>query len=471
MSVRLSERSLWTAAAVIAGALLLRHLWVCFHIHPYADDLSYAIVARANDLWARLSAERAVWNGRYFSNILMLRGPLLLPEVWRWPVYRAMPLLWIGLSLLGSVALLKSLTHFRGIPLWTMATPLLLCYLNAMPDAAEGIYWYTGAATYQLPSALSLFAVALAVRNDGSGPRTYGGWALLYLLSLMISGCNELHAVLLTLGWSLWALVRWRTAGRPDLRILIGMLIAVACLLYVITAPGNSVRGAFFPEKQQGLHTVLWTVAHSGRFALDWLFLTALLPLSLIAIPLLHEWAKGKDAPRWARAPLWAPALVALLPLVLSIALPFWGTGMLGQHRTVNVACWTFVLGWAWALVVIAGRRSYRLPAWNIALVPLILLCWGRDGRLSLDLLDGRLARYGDAVEARYATIAIAADGDVAELRLAPLPALPRSLRIFQPCPTPTTHFATTRLPEYFHAPRMVLHVPPVEGLDQPVCR
>ena len=244
MNARLLGHAWWKAAAVITGALLLRHLWVCFHIHPYADDLAYAITGRTHELLPRLATEREIWNGRYFSNILMLRGPLLLPEAWLWPVYRLMPLVWIGLSLLAWRALLKALTTIRALPLWTLSGILLLCYLNAMPDAAEGIYLYTGAATYQLPSALCLFGVALAVKSDGAGLRSWWGWLALYGITTIGSGCNEMHAVLLPLAWAGWAAWRWRRGARWDPRIIVGFVLAVACLTYVISAPGNAVRGA-----------------------------------------------------------------------------------------------------------------------------------------------------------------------------------------------------------------------------------
>ena len=48
------------------------------YVHPYADDLSYAVAGIRTPLLERLVHEYTSWNGRYTSNLLVLRTPLVL---------------------------------------------------------------------------------------------------------------------------------------------------------------------------------------------------------------------------------------------------------------------------------------------------------------------------------------------------------------------------------------------------------
>ena len=66
--------------SIVIGALLAlalaRYIILAFYVHPFADDFSYAVAGMRTELLPRLWDEYNLWNGRWFSNIMVLRGPL-----------------------------------------------------------------------------------------------------------------------------------------------------------------------------------------------------------------------------------------------------------------------------------------------------------------------------------------------------------------------------------------------------------
>ncbi len=164
-------------AQIILALALLRHLWLALYVHPYADDFSYAVASMETPLAERLAQEYTSWNGRYFSNILVLRSPLLLglPEgLW---VYRAVAIaliLFTGYAAYHFLCVLLPRAERASVAIGALA--FLLLQLHAMPDASEGFYWYTGAVTYQLANVLSLFLAANWVRRMREPDRASFWW-------------------------------------------------------------------------------------------------------------------------------------------------------------------------------------------------------------------------------------------------------------------------------------------------------
>ncbi|MBK9060272.1 MAG: hypothetical protein IPL81_10495 [Flavobacteriales bacterium] len=111
-----------------------------------------------------------------------------------------------------------------------------------------------------------------------------------------------------------------------------------AVLMYF--APGNAVRGGMFADTHLLWRSLGMSALQAVRFIGTWVLSPALLAFSVLYIPvhryLLEHVPAMKNVRRLSR---W---IIALLPFSLVMASTFpayWGTGLLGQHRTVNVAC------------------------------------------------------------------------------------------------------------------------------------
>jgi len=448
-------------AQCILLVALLRHLWLALHVHPYADDFSYAVAGMETPLGQRLVQEYTSWNGRYFSNILVLRGPLLfgLPEgLW---AYRAAAMALILFTGYAAFHFLRVL--LPKVPRVTSATgglTFVLLQLHAMPDASEGFYWYTGAVTYQLANLLSLFLAANWVKRtrdpDHASTRWYTAQALLIIA---IAGSNEVHMAFLVLGHAALLLVKWRLEGRWCRPAIILLALSVVCGIVVAVAPGNSTREALFPLRHDLWRTLSYSVAQTARFTMMWMIVLVLPSIFFLAFlrkglktGMINAFTKPMN--KW---------LVLALPFAcvfVGMLVTYWPTGLLGQYRTLNMAQFFFLATWFFALVV-WDQGVFRKQHWVFEQVRPVYFQWGfvalcstflwkgRDGLVSNDLLSGRMARYDAGMMSRYRVLTWASrtgSSDVVDL---PPIELPKSL-ITLPLDTSATHWMNQSYATYF---------------------
>ena len=452
---------------------LFRHVWLAAYVHPYADDLSYATVGMRYGLMERLALEYNHWNGRYLSNILVLRSPMVLGFERGLFWYRFVPLALMFLTWVGAYLLIKAL--FRGLISNANAIiaglVFLLVYLNAMPDASEGFYWYTGAVSYQLPSALLLILAAQWINylRDPIGPLPVVHALFMGLLIIVAAGCSEQHMAMLVVGHAALLMAQRMRTGRWNRTLLLFFALSLICGLVVALAPGNAVRGENFPTKHDPLITGLWSILQSGRFIAIWVFTTMLLPISVVFIGWLRSVDDGTiTRTTWMNMNKWAAAALPMLAVLVSMILPYWSTGLLGQYRTVNAALLLFLPLWFVALAVwdtqVFRKRwplKFDIQRTRAALLLAILLffVWGRDMNVSLDLFTGSAAQYDHEMLDRSTRIEQAVESGNTEVLL-PAVTQPRSLVITQPGSDPD-QWMNRSLAEYFGNKDLELRVEP----------
>ena len=431
----------WAAFAVLLLLILCLHAYLGRYAHPMADDFSYALKDASNGAWNAAVWEYMHWNGRYASNFLVLFGPL------RWGfeaihLYRMVPAFLLLLTAIGAYAFLRALLA-PGLSRQHAAICAIVwtaLFAHLMPDMPEGFYWYTGAVTYQLPNALCLFAVALLIR----GIRNNTLWVMVAIASLLvfIIGCNEVIMLLVVVAtflvgaWSLRRNLRWSAAS------LVLTVLIVCCALVVILAPGNEGRGSLFPDRHRLLPSLGMSVLQTARFSMEWMACPALLLLSAIwwmnhrhlaeRSPLVGN---GFGLPAWKSLP-------ALFGIVFLCVFPaYWSTGILGQHRTANVACFFFLPLWFMNLSVFAARFGgtvlrlhdtdrRRVTGALLLLVALDLSFTGNSGDAIIDLTTGRAERADEQLWERYDLLREAARSPQ---RIATIPFIadrPRSLYV-----------------------------------------
>ena len=450
-------------AQVILLLALLRHLLLTLFIHPYADDFSYAVAGLGTPLMEGLLREYSSWNGRYASNILVLRGPLVLGIDAGLTAYRAVAFALVLLTGLASYRFLRAMVpRLNKEFTFTLALAWLLLYLHVMPDASEGFYWYTGAVTYQLANALSLFFLANWIsawrRTETIGVRWY---VVQVLLLLWMAGSNEVHMAYLVIGHAVLVFLSRKEADPRRRAAIILLGVAIIAGMVVALAPGNATRESLFPLRHDVVRTLAYSVGQTGRWALSWA-----LPLILPSILFLVLLRKGEergllslDGLRWNR---WAALALPFACLFVSMLVTYWPTGLLGQYRTLNMACFYFLPGWFLALTVwdrAALRKLVPTPpavnrswwAWVAVLVCTLFLFSGRDGLVTADLLGGRMARYDADMMQRYAMVRQAAQRGDKEVVLDPVN-YPRSLVIL-PLDTDAGYWMNRSYATYFGVP------------------
>jgi hypothetical protein len=117
--------------------------------------------------------------------------------------------------------------------------------------------------------------------------------------------------------------------------------------MVVILAPGNEVRSSYFPQRHMLVHSLVYSFAQCARFFLSWITSIPLLLISLLYLE-YHENMKPKIPLLEHSFHLTIVTAGALLFGILFICMfaPYWSTGILGQHRTANVAYFFFVPLW-----------------------------------------------------------------------------------------------------------------------------
>lgn len=446
-------------------AVLARHIWLAAYVHPYGDDFSYAYNGMRSILADRLLLEYQNWNGRYFSNILVLRGPLNFGLDLGLVLYRCVPVLLIGILIHASWSLLRTarILEKSGPNSLIVAMCGAAIYVHLMPHAGEGLYWYTGAVTYLLPNILLLY-LGVAVLRFASAIRQWeaASWSVLaILLVVAIAGSNELAMVYMLLASAVALIMSFR--GERRLRMLFSavFITSLVCGLIVYLAPGNSVRGDYFEHAQEPIRTVGYAVAQTIRFVGHWM----LSPVFVLSTIVILEWARRRADTHplftWLRRVDRRLVLLAPLAVVfIGMALPYWSTGILGQHRTVNATLFVF-LPLAWLAFLVWDVQAFRMRSWTLTLAspryrPLLLtvlaffLFFGRhDGDVTSDLLSGRAARYDAQCMERYVLVQEAIMRGTSELDLEFLSDPPASLSVLD-LSADAGHWMNTSLALYF---------------------
>ena len=103
----MSRRAVLTAFFILLAASLLKYVWLARYCHPMADDWSYAHQGITRDLLPWLQGEYLNWNGRYFSNVLVGKGPLVLGLDALW-LYRSVPVMLVLLTAVAAFVLIRS---------------------------------------------------------------------------------------------------------------------------------------------------------------------------------------------------------------------------------------------------------------------------------------------------------------------------------------------------------------------------
>lgn len=446
-------------AQVLFLLALTRHLAVAFFVHPFADDFSYAVAGMRSDLGQRLVQEYTSWNGRYFSNILLLRGPMTLGvEHGSW-LYRSVAIGLIFFTWFAAYRFVRVLLPLAGRERSaTMSLLFLLCFFYVMPNPSEGFYWYTGAMTYQLPNALSLFLMANWVRylRAPGVARSWKWYAAQVLLVMVIAGCNEVHMAFLVLahgGLLIHGRLRTRSFSGP---VAVLFVLSVLCAIVVAAAPGNATRGAHFAQRHDIVLTVGHSVAQTARFGA--LVLIALPVLMLtIHVPSIRSEAAALGMIRPFSEPLnkWLALALPFLFLLVAMVVTYWPTGVLGQHRTVNMGLFYFLITWFFATMVwdqqvlqprnIGAEGGMVHWSWSLVFVGAMFLFHRGGLGLTWELCDGTYTRYDRGMMARYVAIRASPPGELV------LPAIewPTSLQVL-PLDTSPEHWMNRSLADFF---------------------
>ncbi len=422
-----SRKQFQISLLVLSIAALLPFVIICFYALPFADDFCFGWTASEKISFVQKFLNQYLyWNGRYTADVLVNFHPLVTGKILVYQFSILVPLLAtpvIFYFLLDSAVSnnQSSLINYQFVIASLLIT---LFYLNYQPNITEGIYWFIGISNYHLGNlCLLLHFIFLLKAFSANGKSKITFQTLASLLLVVSIGFNEIGALLIPLFYFFVLVFSAKTESRKFFAGL--FLIAFVSSSFVFFSPGNFVRVSVFPERYILLHSLLYSSAQTLRFLSKWIFN---LPFILLSLVIVANADKVK---------LKLPVLdfrvlaVALLFVVFSGSfIPYFATGVLGQHRTINYVFFYFIL--IWFLLVISVSQKYLLYEklnWlkqenrifaTMTISVLMMMFSGNSLKILQDCNADNFRKYETAFYERQKTILQKPDAQIAPLEIVP---------------------------------------------------
>ena len=441
---RLGWMTVALALAIVPYAALMAFA------HPVADDLAFAAAANVEGFWPALRIQYFSWNGRFASDVLALLDPIQTGSVlaYRLTLFALFLLTFAALYALVRVVTRPALTRREAL---ACALGLGGVYVSQTPALGETFYWFTGAVVYQvacIAGALQIASFLEATRDDvsGTGRRLYA--ALAAVLIVVVVGLNEVAMLMVVIFYTVAAAWAWRNGRAAVTRTAFVMLaVALGASALVVGSPGNAMRETMYPAHRSLVGSVGNTLLQTVRFGVGWVTSGTLVLATILYLPFAERVAAA-HAGLSRLGDRFGVALVALpfAAIPVSVFPAYWATGVLGQHRTVSVGFFAFLMLWFACVTAAIGsggggssipRRPGLKPAIAAALVAAI--GFGGNGyTIAADFLYRRPQRFSAEMDARAAALDACRTASDRACRVPPSVNVPESIFFLDVSPDPT---------------------------------
>ena len=311
------------------------------------DDYFYYQLFRSSGFFGAQRYLYDHWAGRYTSTFLLgcfIR--LDLPARCPWlPTLLYFAATWGAICyLLSSVYILLRQGHLvtASVRILPAGTLLFILFLYVQADIATGFYWFSAMVVYQTAFILFLLLAASLIRRlvapDSLSPRDL----LLFLLTLLIVGCNEMMAVFLPL-FLVSLILACRFFDRPAPRwlwICVAMALGMGLLIFFTSGVMT------YRHREMHAHTGylallpitgFQTVAVLYYILKEPLFWLGALSLFVFGSRISQNWPSPLALAPFRRKNIFLPGLLTILLLLgLSLTAFLIGSGGSIPPRTLN---------------------------------------------------------------------------------------------------------------------------------------
>lgn len=403
------------------------------------------------------------WSGRFFHNFLVHGSPLTFG--W-YEGYKIYPIVLLSLLALSFYAFASQWLYnaFVFNTKLAFAAGLFVGFVATLTSLSEYLYWYAGMACYSLSSVFLLFLLAVLLAHQRRGFGFEPGHLLLEsLLILGIIGSSETSMVMVMSVLGMIAFGELVLRRRLSIATLILLVVGAIGCYYLISAPGNAIRMGSNPNSRDIPLTLLSSLQFAVGYVARQIFLTPLLPLSLLYVPVAYRLTANRPLPTYLRIhPLLALLHGAVTVLIL-ISLHFYAVGVAPAYRLVNLINLVFWLSWGYNLTLLVVVFRPQPESWQRFARPItiVALLWvavaiGTGPVLPMaygDWISGRAAQYDQAMQERYNQMAQVGD-DTA--RVSPLSVYPASL-FMEDVKSDPNHLWNRCWADYYHKKTIVL--------------
>jgi hypothetical protein len=175
------------------------------------------------------------------------------------------------------------------------------------------------------------------------------------LLLVIATGFNEIASVVIPIGYLTSFILFYEHKYRKY--FFICFLVAIIASAFVLLSPGNFTRETIFHDRFNFSHSAIYSVLQTFRFIGLWASNIAFIGFSIIILALADKihinWIRKTDH----------RVIVAFMLFVVFMGsfMPYYATGSLGQHRTINYVFIYFILLWVWFLIAASIQLSLHI--------------------------------------------------------------------------------------------------------------
>lgn len=360
---------------------IIPYIFISFYCEPVADDFYYANRAQNNSAFNVLISDYMNWSGRYSASVTGTFNPIVFNS---FTGYKLIPILFIVLNILSFFGFIHCLSNGKLKKSESIICSLLftLLFLNNMPIISEGLYWYSGSITYFFGCILFVNVLTLLISFLNQKYMLKNKMIHLIILFFMLfitMGYNEILIIAIMLFFSIMMLTVILKKLQHSRIIL---YLSIACIIFaaiVLLAPGNFARDDLFSGNYNLWNSLIMSFFQTVRFFFIWVSSLPLLLLSILYYPLNKK--LSEQIPIFRQSFYLKPYISFLLLFVvifIGTFPPYFATGILGQHRTMNVSYFLFLILWFINLTVIYNKNLILLNFNNKILVIIFyILIWG----------------------------------------------------------------------------------------------
>ena len=396
-------------------AALAPYIYLSFFAHPVADDLAGAYQVRNTPAKEVLEHCYLNWGGRYIPHLLMFLNPIVYNSLLCYKLIPVLLFILTGCSFyLFISSFLKNIT--RSLHILAFSVLFLLLYIHQMPNIAEGFYWYAGSSTYQTANIFCLIYFSFLInylKREYFLSKLIHQTFFIFVLFICL-GFNEVTTGTLVLFNLFLSFIAYKYFKPNKAKLIFFVLLNFCFAGIMIFSPGNEARSLYFSENHRFIRSLVFSSLQTLRFSMEWISSIPLLIASILYLN-LHSKLSEKYL-LFKRSFFLSPlssTLILFLPVFISVFIPYWAMGMLGQHRTVNCGYFFFLIFWfinlsVWLNYFNYSKQTISLNNFNLLIILLfgVGLIFTKNGyNACYDIFYGRAKSFNEQMNRRYSLI------------------------------------------------------------------
>ncbi|MBK9332754.1 MAG: hypothetical protein IPM96_10225 [Ignavibacteria bacterium] len=298
-----------------------------------------------------------------------------------------------------------------------------------MPSISEGLYWLTSVFIYQLGISLIMLLIILYRKSAFLMSNSKRNVIIMsaFLVTVAAVGTSEIIAFLIVCIISIALYIHYQkiknNTGYPTLKI--GNLIYVLFILTVVisaalvfSSPGNSLRALEFENSKNFPYTLNSSFVFLFRNLVSWIFLSPLIPVSILLSPLLIKlFNEGEAVSKSSMIYKIGIKFLGLFLILYAVYfITIWNIGESPYGRTVNIVYFIFLVGWFYNLSFVLKfihlkfdfkfqQFSNRIIFFILIVISLFLIKSNNIKIAGAELIRGSAINYDINLNQRYIQI------------------------------------------------------------------